>query len=176
VFLIINGERLDFDLDVLKDVLLMLDGQLERVYAYGETVEDPDGFGVYDTAEHLIGLGFAACQTYQASTYGFLGTEKRAALKLGPEGSPGHTFAELVNDAANFWKHHDEWQLNPNSRGERDTIEGLAAMGCAEGEHPLTRALAALVRPRRCRLEPLLTRLEAWRDALPLPARKPPSP
>jgi len=173
VFLIFGGKRVDYDLDVLKDVLQLLDGQLDKAYGYAETEDDPDGAGVFETVDYLIGLGLVACQAYMSATYGPMGIDKSAALKMGPPGATGHTFAELVNDAANFWKHKDDWQLKPSSRQQRETLEGLAAMGCEVGDYPLIGALTAPVRPRKCRLQYLVTRLEAWQNALPMPKGPP---
>lgn len=161
-----DGSILDFDLQFLRDFVRFLDAHLERLDEEAARVADPDGFGVYDSAEYIIGLGFVACQAYLAAIYGSLQVKKKEALKAGPGHRSGYTIAELVDHAANFWKHHEEWSLNPNAPPQARTLAALAALDIDGNEYPLTRALAALVLRTRGRFNALLSHLEAWRDAL----------
>jgi hypothetical protein len=33
-------------------------------------------------------------------------------LQLGPKHSDGNTIVKIINDAANYWKHNNEWSLD----------------------------------------------------------------
>ena len=161
-----DGRILDLDLQFLREFVRLLDTHLQQLEEETALVSDPDGCGVYDAAEHIVGLGFTACQGYLAATYGDLQMKKEEALKVGPGHRSGYTIAALVNHAAHFWKHHEEWSLNPNSPAQARTQAALAALDIEGSDYPLTRGLAALVLPTRGRFHALLSHLEAWRDAL----------
>jgi hypothetical protein len=62
--LYIGTAVVDFDLDLLSDVLAPLDKHLEGILQASDKVFDADQLGYYDRAEHVAGLGFVACQTY----------------------------------------------------------------------------------------------------------------
>ena len=162
----VDGTIFDFDLQFLREVAQLLDAQLKRLEAEAKKVEDPDGFGVFDSAEHIVGLGFTACQNYLVATYGSLRVRKDKALGVGPKHRGGCTIAALVNHAANFWKHHDEWSLNPNDSRQARTMAGLATVGIEPDGYPLAHLLAALVLPTSDQFQALLSHLEAWRDAV----------
>jgi hypothetical protein len=67
-----DGTIFDFDLEFLREAVRLLDAQLEHLEGEATRLADPDAFGVYDTVEYIVGLGFTACQGYLASTYGQL--------------------------------------------------------------------------------------------------------
>lgn len=162
-----DGDVIDFDLQFLQELVGLLDVHIGQLESQATRIPDADAFGVFDSAEYIIGLGFVGCQGYLAATYGHLSVDKREALKVGPMHRCGKSFAELLNHAANFWKHHEEWVLHPDSAAQRRTLAGLAMLGEASStDYPLSNALTALVFPRPARLQALLPHLEAWRDAL----------
>src|ERR1700693_400523 len=167
MFLIaVDGSIFDFDLEFLRDFARFLDAHLEHLEEEALRVPDPDGFGVYESAEYIVGLGFVACQAYLAATYGGLHVKKIEALKAGPGHRSGYTIAELVDHAANFWKHHEEWPLNPHGPPQARTLAARAALDIDGNDYALTCVLAAVVLPTRSRFHALLSHLEAWRDAL----------
>jgi hypothetical protein len=165
---LVSGGRVAFDIDLgfLRDLVRLLDRQLERLEEEAAVLPDPDGSGVFESADYLVGLGLVACQGYLAATYGSLRIEKPEALKKGPMHRSGYTIAELVNHGANFWKHRDEWAIDPKKAAQERTLAALAALGCEGDDYPFTNLLAALVLPTHGRLQALLSHLEAWRDAL----------
>ena len=172
MFLVSSGRTvLDFDLEVLRDLVQLLDRRLEQLDEEVAILPDPDGSGIFDSADYLVGLGLVACQGYLAATYGFLRIGKQEALKKGPMHRSGYTIAELVNHGANFWKHRDEWPVDPNKAGQEHTLAAMAALGCGGQDYPLTNLLAAIVLPTHGRLQALLSHLEAWRDALAVSSR-----
>ena len=162
-----DGRVNDYDMQFLEELLELLDGHIERLSANVPEFIDADSWGVHDSTEYTVGLGFVACQSYLAATYGDLKVEKVAALKSGPKHASGRPIVELINHAANFWKHPDEWSLPSNKgRGERvcDALDALFADDtCC---YPVTTILQALVFARSNRLQALLPHLRAWRDDL----------
>lgn len=164
-----DGRIHDYDMELLKDLLELLDGHIERLTANVPHYIDADSWGLYDSTEYIIGLGFVACQGYLAATYSDLKVEKAAALRGEPRHSSGLTYVEIINHAANAWKHHHEWSL-PSNKGRGHACEALDKLLVDDNADPLTSILGAVVFARSNRLQALLLHLSAWRDAL---ARKP---
>jgi hypothetical protein len=162
-----DGRIHDYDMQFLEELLEFLDGHVERLSANVPQFVDADSWGLFDSVEYITGLGLVACQSYLAATYSDLEIEKVVALRSGPVHSSGQTIVELINHAANFWKHHDEWSLPSNKgRGQR-ACEALDALLVDDTFYPLTTILGELVfAPRNRRLQALLPHLRAWRDAL----------
>lgn len=104
----IDEKVVDYDLDLLRELLQLLDAQLDRLGKWAARADDADREGIYDSEEHVVGLGFVACQTYLVATYGAMLVKKPKALGFGPPHRSGYTIAQLVNHAANYWKHRDE--------------------------------------------------------------------
>ena len=80
--------------------------------------EDVDSSGLCDKGEFLTGLSFTICQKYISATISWFNLgenkfNKDNALKLGPLYNGQTTHAQIINAAANYWKHSDEW--NPIS-------------------------------------------------------------
>lgn len=167
MFLIANGKpSIDFDLDVLQEIASVLDERLDAIERKIQAGADADWYG--DTAEGFCGLGFVACQQYMVATAGWLKVGKGTALGCGPVHPCGNTVASIVNHAANYWKHGDEWDLG-NSKGQQaKTQDGLEAiLADCEGGYPLTVILARLVPPsKNWRFAELVPRLVDWRDDL----------
>jgi hypothetical protein len=165
MFLICEEVVWDPDLDMLEEMLAVVDAQLESVQRDSENTSEADQLGYFDRAEHVTGLGFVACQAYLTATYGFLKLKKLGALSVGPRHASGQPIAEIINHAANFWKHHEEWQLD-KSQGQQDRIrQAFATVGFpADLDYPLSGILAELTAPQAAAFKPLVSRLEAWRE------------
>ena len=65
-----------------------------------------------------------------------------------PSTQSGLTIVEIINHAANFGKHDDEWSLFPPN-----PCEALDALFVRNNEYPLTTILRALVFARSNRLQ-----------------------
>jgi len=108
-----GAEFIDTDLVFLIEILEMLDIKLEKLNLdIQEAINcsaDPDSFGYFDRSEYLVGVGFCTCQRYLSSTYGPIKIDKAKALKVGPFHEGGFSLATIINVAANYWKHSDEW-------------------------------------------------------------------
>ncbi len=162
-----DGEIFDYDLEFLQELTALIDTNLGQLEARASSLPNPDAFGIYDSAEYIVGVGFVACQGYLTATYGPLQIRKDEALKMGPCHPGGQTVAAVINHAANFWKHHEEWALNPNSAAERRTLAALATVAeIDDTDNPLLSTLVSLVTPLPRRFQALLPQLEAWRNAL----------
>lgn len=156
---------IDYDLDLLADVIHVIDEQLEKIVHRSSSVVDPDAMGYFDRAEHIIGLGFVACQAYMSSTYGFLRVPKQVALTRGPRHSCGRTLANLVNHAANYWKHNSEWPLEKSHRQKAKIIAAFEAIGFPVGtDYPLRGVLTELAAPHEASFAPIVATLETWRN------------
>jgi hypothetical protein len=134
----------DLELGFLEKHLSLIDAQLDRVVADGKGCGDPDAFGVLDDIESLAGLGFVACQRYLTATYGWMRLTKQAALTVGPKHHSGFTVVEVVNHAANFWKHHDEWNPGKKTKQQERTEEALVSLGALPSDYPVTRVLTEI--------------------------------
>ena len=93
---------LDYDLNLLRNLIHIIDQHLEQICNEAVQVEDADSFGYFDNAEHITGLGFVACQTYLSSVCGYLKIDKRKALSVGPLHASGQTKVQIINHAANY--------------------------------------------------------------------------
>ncbi len=161
---------LDFDLDFLKEATALVDGRLEQLERKAEDSPDPDMYGVYDRAEYITGFGFVACQTYATGVMSLSKSkvEKRDALALGPKHRTGLTMIELINAAANHWKHSPEWSLDAPAPHAQKTLKVIAILGVnSHGSYPVANMLHHILTPHPARFANLIPFLTQWKDALP---------
>jgi hypothetical protein len=158
---------LERELETLLSLVASLDAQLEEVVSKSLAVEDADQFGYFDVAEHITGLGFVACQTYVATLCGGISAGKRDTLKKGPQHSGGLSKAEIINHAANYWKHNNEWALAKADR-RRDAIEkAFDSVGFSVGtDYPLSGVLTEISVPHPASLACAVDVLRKWKDAV----------
>lgn len=176
MFLTHFNQIIDYDLDLFVRISDMLDAEVERNYQEASTCPDPDAFGIFDRMEHITGLGFVACQTYLASTYGFLNIEKDFALTLAPYTAQNIPVVTIVNHAANLWKHQDKWALRKSTRDRDRILHAFAALGYTElGDYPLSNCLAKICAPSDPKFRNLVPFLRQWRDTLRMTKPRRPS-
>ena len=99
---------------------------------------------------------------------GFLKIKKEQAFHNGPlhHGS-GHYVVDIINKAANYWKHYPEWPLEKNESRKQSIIKIFADLGFpVDSEYPLSGILVELTEPEETRFMPLAKALESWREAL----------
>ena len=126
-----------------------------------------DQFGYFDQAEHVIGLGFVACQAYLTANYGLLKVGKPKALAVGPVHPAGQRLARIINDAANYWKHHAEWHCDRGPARQQQIRDTFKAVGFpVDFAYPLSGILSTLSDSEVAAFTPLVARLAAWRDEL----------
>jgi hypothetical protein len=164
--LFIDGKVVDYDLDLLVDVLEVLGKHLVLILQHSAV--DPelaDQFGDFDRAEHVTGLAFAACQTYLTATCGHVGVSKDRALAVGPLHPSGRRVVSIINHVANYWKHKDEWGLDRDKARQNRIAAAFDAIGFPVGaEYPLSGILTELCSPAEAAFSSLVPLLVAWRD------------
>jgi hypothetical protein len=85
--------------------------------------------GLFGDAEYLTGIGFAVGQRYITSTCGMLDVNKQEALLLGPKLPNGTTYTSVINSAANYWKHSDEWNFDKLTEQQKKTYKDIESVG-----------------------------------------------
>jgi len=154
-------------LELLRDLVQLIDQQIEKINHLCSEVDDPDSIGYFDRGEHVIGLGFVACQTFMSSVYGKLGISKRDALAIGPSHSSGNTKAQIINHAANYWKHNNEWNPGKKDKRRENIEKAFESVGFSvDLDYPLSNILAELSLLREARFQYVLGSLEVWKDEL----------
>lgn len=138
---------------------------MDRIDSQAAKSEDPDQFGIYDDYEHILGLGFVACQTYISSK--LRGKSKSQVLSLGPKHRCNQTFAAITNACANYWKHHDEWERASLRDDAKKTISILQAMGAdVWSSYPTSNIMQVLIAPHTPRFKNLLPFLKQWAETV----------
>lgn len=161
---------LDFDLDFLRGAAALVDASLERLDGKADASPDSDTFGIFDEVEYLTGFGFVACQTYATAvaSRSKLKGKKHEALALGPKHRTGRSIAQLIDAAANHWKHSPEWSLNTPTTRAKQTLEVISSLGVnTNGSYPVANMLYEILAPHPARFANLIPFLTQWRDTLP---------
>jgi hypothetical protein len=74
---------------------------------------------------------------------------------------------ELINAAANYWKHHPEWSRDALSFQAKQTLEAISSLGVdTKGSYRIACMLYEILRPHPARIGNLIPFLTQWRDAL----------
>ena len=159
---------IDFDLDFLEGSVSLVDTNLERLHKDARSSPDPDAFGIFDELEYITGFGFVACQAYATAVVSRspLKNKKREALAMGPRHRTGRYMTQLVNAAANYWKHSPEWSLDTPTTQAEQTIEVISSLGVDTASYPIANALHEMLTPHSARFANLIPFLTQWRDAL----------
>lgn len=165
----VNEMILDMDADFMENAFRLVDEQLETL---NEIIRDDlRGQGdsaFFDDAEYIYGLGFVLGQRYLTSTCGAFkiveSEDRRKACALGPQ-TKGVGTALLVDAAANYWKHSDEWDHQNLSKGQNRTKETIEKVGVKVGfgEYVGSNVFAAIGLKKFQDLIPLL---KTWSNAV----------
>ncbi|MCX7012615.1 MAG: hypothetical protein NTW86_08640, partial [Candidatus Sumerlaeota bacterium] len=167
MFLLLKDGVLDFDLDLLVELLAVIDHQIERIEDEISRSPDPDGLGHFDRMEGVIGLGFVACQQYIHATYPQLRVKNKSeAIQAAPKHSSGRSVTEVINAAANFWKHHDEWPGIKQKNAEEKTRAVINSLVPSSADYVMGNVLYELLQPQAPRFASVVHLLTQWRDLL----------
>jgi len=158
---------LTLETDLIGELVETIDKKLAEIIDRANSVEDPDSLSYFDSAEHLTGLGFVACQAYMTAVYGVLRVEQLKALSYGPMHQCGKSIEQIVNDAANYWKHNNAWSVEKSPK-QRERIENtFNKVGFpVETEYPLSEVLTELASPFAASFGPILQKLEEWKGSV----------
>lgn len=151
--------------ETLLSLILVLDDQLEKLSSRSIDNEEADAFGYFDTMEHLTGLAMVAAQTYFATVCGAIRLEKRLALAEGPVHRSGKAKTEIINHAANYWKHNNEWGTERTNRRRKAIEEAFDSVGFPVGtDYPLSGVLTELCEPQFASLKVVTDILRQWKS------------
>lgn len=165
----IEGRKLDFNLNLFRDIATPIDRLLKRYYRVDGEIADMLDYP--PKAENIFGLGFAAAQVYLVSTLGEYNNSsdiflsKDVALSLGPRHHSGITMVNLVNHGANYWKHSDEWS-ETGSNGQRDRILNTFSSLGIDSYYPLYQLLEQITGTAQPLLTQICSTLEEWHNSL----------
>lgn len=161
-----SNSHVDYETGLLLELILDIDSILSR-HIDELSDDEAQAFGVFDHAEHITGLGFVVCQTYLSTVYGILGFRKADALNLGPRHSSGQSIAEIINHAANFWKHNSEWVLGSDSQRKKYIENSFELLGYPlETDYPLSGVLTELTSPEPAGFAAIGKKLEMWKNSV----------
>jgi hypothetical protein len=150
----------EFDLQVLREMVELLDRWLRQLEFDAKSSPDPDASSIYDRGEYAIGLGFVAFQNYLTAV---AGSRRNNLLDSGPAHRCGKSFARICNEVANYWKHRDEWRRAGSPH--KAVQEVFASLGInLEAEYGASNALGAMVKPLQSNLGTVLPFLVQWTE------------
>lgn len=141
----------------------MLDTIVEDLDEATSRTTDPESSGVCDLSEEVLGLGFVACQRFLVAATRCHGREKQTALKMGPHVKGNLTIAQIVNGAANYWKHHDEWWNEAPSPSKKCPLKLFED---SIDFHNLLSSISAWLLGSHYRLSHLLPLLDDWQNEI----------
>ncbi len=166
MYLFHGKEIWDPDLDNLTEISEFLDTKLKVLFDYCTSAEDPDAFGYYDQVEHFLGFGLIAFQTYMTDTAACAGKRKHETFKYGARTSSGASKVQIINAAANCWKHREEWVFD-NGRRQMDIDRLFEEIGYSTRvDYPISNVLAEVLAPAELSFANLLNVMRDWRDDL----------
>ena len=155
--------QVDFDFGHLRAIAGTLDALLDDVQREIHESPDPDSFGVFDRGEALIGLGFVACQNYLVARKKL---RPKSTYDSGPLHSSQYYIARIINEGANYWKHHPEWPHDESqfSTFQQRTVNVLKDVGVWQHDYKLSNLLTEIASTMS--FTSLLGQLDQWREAL----------
>lgn len=113
---------LELALNTIEPIFKTKNDEIKRMI---QEKEDALSSGLCEEAEFIAGIGFTICQKYITGTLGLIRVEKESALKIGPLFSEKLPYAQIINAAANYWKHHDEWDATSFGGADEDGLSSL---------------------------------------------------
>lgn len=151
----------------IANLIAAIDEYLLGICDAAVAADDADNLGHFDNAEHAVGLGLVACQTYMATAYGALKIEKSVALTFGLRHHGGLTQVQIINHAANYWKHNNEWSLDRSAARKEAIKRAFESIGFPiDTDYPLSGVLVELSNPAPPSLKQVVRALETWKKEM----------
>lgn len=191
--MLLDSIHTGFDRSVTERLLEHLDGAVRRSAAVidGLPTDDPEyADAVTDDecnqVEELLGIGFVVCQVaiksvvtaahrldrYHQRTLGsqlVTATRQRAMRHALPACAGPYTAIEILNEGANYYKHHDEWSWDWEKLTGRqaETARVIMAAGAERGSTGNLRRLAkTLGNPEYDRMAHYCEFISTWSGGL----------
>lgn len=156
----------DPELFYLKEICMMLDEKIKIDYEKIKAARDVDIDGAGDHSEYLIGLGFTAMQRYLLDVLDMRKIKKHEVLNLGNKFSSELSIAEIINHAANWWKHEPAWTTIALDEKEltKDNATLDTILENAEYPYALSNILGGITKENEFCLSSVLPHLLKWRE------------
>lgn len=132
---------LELSLNIIEPIFKIKDDEIKQMI---REKEDVLSSGLCEQAESIVGLGFTICQKYITGTLGWIRVEKESALKKGPFFSEKLTYAQIINAAANYWKHHDEWDAISFGEADEDGFSSVTLRDASKLSNQANRTIKIL--------------------------------
>ena len=162
----------DFEHDMLISVSRYIDQQLAALWdnmRKHEWLKE----NWLDPCEYLAGIGFVAGQRFISASYPRSGLKRVPAISIGPKHkASGWPIPAIVDAAANYWKHHDEWDKDPTTgKWEVNDLNGraarvLTALGCFNERFTCAEVLSVLAEGELSPFMFLAKHLKEWNESL----------
>ncbi|MBV5347411.1 hypothetical protein [Lamprocystis purpurea] len=166
MYLKAGDEYADGEMALLADLLAMVDKEILRVQEKIKASKDPETDGLLDRGEYFVGIGVTAIQQYFSDTLTLTGIDKKTALELGPKHSKNYSIFQVINAAANYWKHSAEWYSESELRKDAQRTIQVVSEVSGTNYYMLYNSLHALLRSSDVTLCSLLPMLVLWRTAV----------
>ena len=166
---------IDFQKGLTSQLINIIDERIDKLYDLIENshIDDESIESIFESIEHIVGLGFVVLQQYMTVGYGDLKKEKKDALPKGPKHESGNTFAKIVDASADYWKHNGQWRLDtPRNRKGKEDIEAIFEMISVNGpisvnnDYPLVNILLELSHTEKRRFNDVFKKIQEWRNEL----------
>lgn len=166
MFLKSSDNIIDLSLSNLSETFELLDVKLADISVEIANSFDAESSGVYDRAEHFVGLGFTAIQQYLVDTLLLTNIDKSVAYSLGPKVTDNVSLISLINASANWWKHEAEWfGKNKLPKQAESTLKRVLNISESH-DYALTNVLVFLLDDKSLAFSPLLPKLIEWRNCV----------
>ena len=164
---------IDYQKGLTSQLINIIDERIDKLYDLIKNSHIDDE-SIFESIEHIVGLGFVVLQQYMTVAYGNLQKKKKDVLSKGPKHKSGNTFAEIADASADYWKHNGEWLLDtPRNRKGKKDIEAIFKMISINGHpvsvndyYPLVKILFELSHTEKRQFNAVFKKILEWRNEL----------
>lgn len=164
----VGEEYADPELFYLQELCGLLDFKISEIAERISQSSDPESEGLFEYAEYFLGTGLCAMQRYIIDVLGMKKIKKKEVLHLGKKFNEEESIVEIINAAANWWKHEPEWPfpLEYETSGEltKKTID--LVLGNASYPYVFSTLLATISPSEKLSVSPLIPYLVEWRSCV----------